>query len=173
MKSALSERAILMESFELLVAQYEKMIHSIIHSLHIYKNKDEYFQIGLIALWQASENFDLNKGSFSGYAFLMIKGKILSALHKDKLLEERQVYGKDEILDLVGDPHCVDPLEVTLLNSYCTNLTEKEKKWFLYTTVNRFKIKEIAEREKVSVSAVKQWRAGAREKIARKMLIRS
>ncbi|MHC0038052.1 sigma-70 family RNA polymerase sigma factor [Pseudoneobacillus sp. C159] len=161
-----------MESFEALKVQYERMIHSIIRSLHIYKNIDEYFQIGLIGLWQASENFDEKKGCFSSFAYTMIKGKILTALQKNKLFEERNVYVQDEVLESIADNNCTDPNLETLLNSYCTNLTEKEKKWFLYTTVYRYKMKEIAEKEKVSVSAVKGWRAGAREKIARKMLVR-
>jgi DNA-directed RNA polymerase specialized sigma24 family protein len=35
----------------------------------------------------------------------------------------------------------------------------------MYTALRDFSVKEIAEIEKVSVSAVKNWRAGAREKM--------
>ena len=70
--------------FERLSAQYSNMIHSIIHSLHIYKDHDDFYQIGLIALWNASENFDEEKGKFSTYAYSFIKGRILTHLKKEK-----------------------------------------------------------------------------------------
>ena len=50
--------------FEQLAANYSKMIYSIIHSLGIYKNQDEFYQIGLISLWEASQQFDEQKGLF-------------------------------------------------------------------------------------------------------------
>jgi RNA polymerase sigma factor (sigma-70 family) len=154
-----------LESFEQLSAQYVKMIHSIIHSLHIYKNKEEYFQIGLISLWQASSRFDPSKGSFTNYAYSYIKGKILNELHKNKLIEERNVHVEEEILELMAESYFDHPLQETLLLSYCVDLTENQKKWLMDTVSLNLSVKEIAKKEGVSVSAVKQWRQGARGKL--------
>lgn len=61
----------LMATFEELAKQYESMIWKVIHSLHIYKNQEEYFHTGLIALWEANQRFVEGKGSFSGYAYFL------------------------------------------------------------------------------------------------------
>jgi RNA polymerase sigma factor (sigma-70 family) len=158
-----------LESFDQLSAQYVKMIHSIIHSLHIYKNIDEYFQIGLIGLWEASSRFDPAKGSFSNYAYTYMKGKILNELRKNRTLEERNVHVEDEIFELMAESYRDHPLQETLLLSYCTELTENQTKWFMYTILHNLTVKEIAEKEGVSVSAVKQWRVGARGKLVERL----
>jgi hypothetical protein len=44
MESALIKKDFTLESFEQLTKQYTPMIHKIINSLHIYKNRDEFFQ---------------------------------------------------------------------------------------------------------------------------------
>jgi RNA polymerase sigma factor (sigma-70 family) len=156
-----------MESFEKLAIQYDKMIHSIIHSLHIYKQQEEYYQTGLIGLWEASNRFDPTKGSFTSFAFCHIKGKILNELAKNKKVEDRSVCVEEETLELMADAYFDDPLNETTLRDYVVTLTENQKKWLYYTVEHDLSVKEIARIEGVSVSAVKQWRAGAREKLKR------
>ncbi|MFB3163800.1 sigma factor-like helix-turn-helix DNA-binding protein [Neobacillus sp. 179-J 1A1 HS] len=51
------------------------------------------------------------------------------------------------------------------MHSYCEGLTEKEAKWVIAMSLDQLSVKEIAEREKVLVSAVKQWRSGALKKL--------
>jgi RNA polymerase sigma factor (sigma-70 family) len=154
-----------MESFEKLVTQYDKMIHSIIHSLHIYKQQEEYYQTGLIGLWEASNRFDPTKGSFTSFAYCHIKGKILNELVKNKKVEDRSVCVEEETLELMADAYFDDPLNETTLRDYVVTLTENQKKWLHYTVEHDLSVKEIAHIEGVSMSAVKQWRAGAREKL--------
>lgn len=45
------------------------MIYQIIRSLHIYKNEEEFYQIGLIGLWEAQQRFDEQKGRFFNFAY--------------------------------------------------------------------------------------------------------
>ena len=68
------------------------MIYQIIHSLHIYKNHDEFYQIGLIALWEASNQFDETKGAFLSYAYATVKGRILTEIAKQKQDKRREIY---------------------------------------------------------------------------------
>lgn len=154
-----------MESFDLLARQYEPMIHKIIRSLHIYKNRDDFIHIGFISLWEASLSFDHTKGEFSNYAYSFIRGRILREMTRNNRQEERSVYPKEEYWETVED-QCVEiPLEADFLLSYCEGLTEKETKWVLYTCIEFLSVREIAEKENVSPSAVKQWRKGARRKL--------
>jgi RNA polymerase sigma factor (sigma-70 family) len=71
--------------------QYTPLIKSIIKKLRIYKDYDEYYQIGQIALWHAYENYEINKGSFSNYAYLNINGYLLNALSKESKYDDRNV----------------------------------------------------------------------------------
>ena len=132
---------------------------------HLYKNHDEFYQHSLIALWEASQRFDPNKGSFTNYAYTYIKGFLLMELKKSQQEHERYLQPGEEFWDLVEDSHSDDPLQKETLLTYCETLTPNQKKWLLYTVCDHLTIKEIAELEKVSPSAVKNWRSGAREKV--------
>lgn len=145
--------------------KYEAMIWSIIHSLHIYKNQKEFYQTGLIALWEAQKGFDKSKGSFTGYAYTFIRGKILTELTKRKKQEDTCVYPDEDFWSLIEGIDSQVFLEKETILSYCSRLTEPQKKWVLYTALADLSIKEIAEIEHVSISAVKAWRRGAREKL--------
>lgn len=163
--SARSGREPLVESFNELAKQYEPMIHNIINTLHIYKDREEYYQIGLIGLWDAMKNFDREKGHFSSFAYIYIKGRMLSELGKNHKQEKRMVCPKEEYWDTVEEVYSQQPLEYDLLLAYCNQLTEKEKKWVIASCLYGYSVKEIAERENVSVSAVKQWRSNAKRKL--------
>jgi RNA polymerase sigma factor (sigma-70 family) len=141
------------------------MIYNIIHSLHIYKDQQEYFQTGLIALWEAYRNFDCEKGVFAAYAYSFIKGRILSEMNSHNKHLDRQAYPKDEFWESVEDELSEMPFSKDLLLSYCEHLTLNQSKWVMYTFYDMLTVSEIAEREKVSVGAVKKWRKGAKERL--------
>jgi len=153
------------ESFEQLAEQYKPMIHKIIHSLHIYKNQEDFYQLGLIALWEATRRFDANKGKLANYAYMYIKGYLLMELKKCCINEEKNLSPKEEFWETIEDHSSFCPLEEETLRSYCTGLTPNQTKWVIYTALYDLSAREIAKVENVSVSAVKSWRAGAREKI--------
>lgn len=159
-----------MESFDQLAKQYEPMIHKIIRSLNIYKDKEEYFHSGLIGLWEAAEAFDPEKGEFTNYAYSYIKGQILNEMNRKNKHDERSFIPKEEFWEAVEDENLGNPLEIEFLLSYCEDLTEKETKWVLYTCVEFLSVREIAEKENVSLSAVKQWRNGAKRKLKNGMI---
>ncbi|MFT9598673.1 sigma-70 family RNA polymerase sigma factor [Mesobacillus sp.] len=159
-----------MENFEQLSRQYEPMIHKIISSLNIYKNKEDYFHTGLVGLWEAAEAFDPDKGDFTNYAYSYIKGQILNEMNRNNRLEERSVYPKEEYWEGVEEPNVHHPLELEFLMSYCEDLTEKETRWVIYTCVDFLSVREIAQKENVSVSAVKQWRASAKKKLKEQLI---
>jgi RNA polymerase sigma factor (sigma-70 family) len=155
-----------LESFEQLVDQYQPMIHKIIHSLHIYKDHDEFYQHSLIALWEASRRFDVEKGNFTNYAYSYIKGYLLMELKQIHKHQERNVQTDEEFWELAAAPSTGgSALEEEILLSCSQALTPNQRKWVQYTICQGLTVREIAELEKVSLSAVKGWRKGAREKI--------
>ncbi|KAB2336573.1 sigma-70 family RNA polymerase sigma factor [Cytobacillus depressus] len=155
-----------MESFEQVSSQYTPMIHKIISSLNIYTNKDEFFQIGLIGLWEAHQRFDPEKGNFMNYAYTFIKGRLLTEMNQSNRHTDRAVIVKEEFWEYIEDELSFCPLEEDILLAYCQagGLTEQQTKWVLYTFLKSFTVKEIAAMEQVSLSAVKNWRAAAKKK---------
>jgi RNA polymerase sigma factor (sigma-70 family) len=153
------------EHFDELVVQYTPMIHKIMQTLHIYKNHAEFYQTGLIGLWEAQLNFDPSKGSFTNYAYTSIKGKMLFAMNQPNKHREMFVHAQEEFWSLIEDENPESLLEMETLRTYCEGLTEKETKWVIATCKDFLSIRDIAKRENVSVSAVKQWRVGALRKL--------
>ena len=154
-----------MDNFEELVEQYTPMIHRILQSLSIYRNKDEFQQTALIALWEAQLGFAPQKGSFTNYAYSYIKGKLLLELTQRSRYEAGNVYPNEEYWEVIEGDYSDRPLELEQLLSYCEGLSKKETKWVVAAFVEDLSVKEMAEREKVSVSAVKQWKLSALKKL--------
>ncbi|WP_352523801.1 sigma-70 family RNA polymerase sigma factor [Heyndrickxia oleronia] len=150
--------------------EYSPMIYQIIHSLHIYKNHDEFYQIGLIALWEASNQYDETKGDFLSYAYATVKGRILTEIAKQTRREERNIYPKEEFWEIQASPLSRKPLELADLLFYCGGLTPKQQKWVIGTFYYGKSMSEIAKEEMVSESAVKKWKKAAMDKIKIRML---
>lgn len=156
-----------MESFDQVSRQYAPMIHKIIHSLHIYKNKDEFYQHGLIGLWEAYSKFDPQKGTFSSYAYPYIKGRLLTELKAASHLDGITTNAEEEFWLGIADEGAFCPFEEETLLAYCrrAELTQNQTKWVLYHCLKGFETRQIAAIENVSLSSVKSWRAGAKEKL--------
>ncbi|WP_437177704.1 sigma-70 family RNA polymerase sigma factor [Heyndrickxia coagulans] len=144
-----------MESFEEVLRQYRPMIFHMIRKLRIYKNIDEFEQIGMIALWEAYQNRQDDKGSFTSYAYNTIRGKMLTELTKKRREEEMFACPKEEFWNVKVDESLRPPLELETLLSYCDGLSEKEKKWVVAAFYEQLKQGEIASREGKSAEAVK------------------
>ncbi|MDT3761523.1 sigma factor [Priestia filamentosa] len=50
--------------FQTLKEEYDPMIHSILHKLHIKLDYEEYYQTALIGLWYATNRFEKKKEIF-------------------------------------------------------------------------------------------------------------
>jgi DNA-directed RNA polymerase len=88
-------------TFEECLNQYSRMIKATMKKLHIYKNFDEYYQIGQIALWTAYQQYQSEKGSFSSYAFVTVRGYLLNELSKAIKYDERNVFVDQSIEDVI------------------------------------------------------------------------
>lgn len=148
---------------------YEPMIRKIIWTLNVYKNYDEFYQTGLISLWEATLVYDETKGHFPNIAYKYIKGRMLQELTQENKHNGDVVYPTEEYWETIKDEHDAPHCESEILRSYCnsSNLTENQTKWVLHTFLSDRSIVEIAALEKVSPSTVKQWRKGAKARLAK------
>ncbi|MGE7903892.1 sigma-70 family RNA polymerase sigma factor [Peribacillus sp. NPDC094092] len=160
-----------MEDFSALTSEFTPMIHHIIRSLSIYKNKEEYFQIGLIALWESYGKFNEECGQFSNYAFTVIKGKILNELkHHHKYEAHTEPF--DSFILEIKDPFSIhdEAFAIDNILTYTDGLTLNQQRWLLQTYLGNKTVTEIAEVYQVTAAAVKSWRRSALNKL-RKQLI--
>ncbi|KON86007.1 hypothetical protein AF332_03720 [Sporosarcina globispora] len=154
-----------MESFEQAAEQYEPMIHQIIRSLSIYKNQEEYFQIGLIRLWEVWNQFDPAKGNFLTFAYSAVKQKMIDELRKSSLQKNSTVTQDEKFWSSAEAPYKDRPLEDAQLLSYCDGLTKNQTIWVISSFLYDLSTSQIAEQHGVSVSAVKDWKKGALAKL--------
>ncbi|KKI93226.1 hypothetical protein WQ54_05130 [Bacillus sp. SA1-12] len=146
--------------FEELLEQYKPMIYYIIRKLAIYKNEQEFYQIGCIALWEAAQRFNKEKGEFRSYVYSFISGRMKTALSKEwnKWNNECQ-FGNDGYLEVdTGECDYTPLLTSSVFDSIATLLTENQSKWLKAYCLYEKLPADIAKEEGVSVHAVKAWR---------------
>jgi RNA polymerase sigma factor (sigma-70 family) len=154
------------EKFEQLLTQFTPMIYFIIRKLAIYKNKQEFYQIGCIALWDASLRFNEEKGEFHSFAYSYILGRMKSALTKEKVKQE-----KDDQLTVVSpqettsEDDFISLLSHLVIDRVSLLLTANQSKWLKAYCLYGKTPSEIAKDEGVSISAVEAWRRDALVKI--------
>ncbi|MGE7779346.1 sigma-70 family RNA polymerase sigma factor [Peribacillus sp. NPDC097264] len=148
-----------MDGFTSLSEQFTPMIHHVIRSLSIYKNKEDFFQIGLIALWEAQGKYKEANGQFSNFAYTVIKGRIineLKRLHK----YDTHIQPVDAAVLEIEDPFSMhtEALVTENLLAYTENLTLNQQRWLIFTFIGNKNQNEIANTFNVSIAAVKSWR---------------
>ncbi|OLN24245.1 hypothetical protein BTO30_01535 [Domibacillus antri] len=146
--------------FEQIAQQYNPMIHRILNKLHIYKNKEDYHQVGLIALWEAYTKFDSSKGEFPPFAYAYIQGRVMNALTKDAAFSDHSVLTGEPVL-FEGIDSRPTPEETTLTKTAGAHLTGRAKRWYELSIINGLTNPDIARRENVSPAAVRKWQMSA------------
>lgn len=165
--------------FEQFLKRHEQRIHFQIHRLNISKNDyDEFYAEGLLALWQAYQNFEPSRGKIGTYLNYRIRYRLIDLLREKSRIEERteQILQASKIRLNDGHRHktakvpLVDPKGLPLSTDdfwqeVRRHLTERQWKWIKYFIIADLTIKEIMEIESVSADAVKSWGREARRKL--------
>jgi RNA polymerase sigma factor (sigma-70 family) len=145
-------------TFEETIVLYDKLIKNQIKQLTIYQHFDDYYQIGLIALWDAYQKFDSTKGSFSAYAKSTVRGNLLTALKKEHTyIQFHQLY--DTIIpELLQDKWQIDSvLQKEIIEVYCKRLSKNQQKVIFGRFYYQKTFEEIAHDEQVPLSLVRSW----------------
>ncbi|ABS23973.1 sigma-70 family RNA polymerase sigma factor [Bacillus cytotoxicus] len=105
------------------VTLYEKMIKNQMKRLCLYKDYEEFYQCGLIGLWMAYERYEEEKGSFSNYAFVTVRGYLLEKLKKENRFQTYHTCFEQEHFE-----HVCGVVEVSSeVHEYMSVLNEREK----------------------------------------------
>ncbi|WP_459501892.1 sigma-70 family RNA polymerase sigma factor [Bacillus sp. C1] len=142
------------------VTSYEKMIKNQMKKLCLYKDYEEYYQCGLIGLWMAYEKYEEEKGTFSAYAFVTVRGYLLEKLKKESRFQKRHTFAGQEMLQNV----CGAEISSEVWE-YMSLLDEKEKRVISECFYVGKKIHEIADEMEMTYYQVRWIYRRALEKM--------
>jgi DNA-directed RNA polymerase len=151
--------------FDEVLRMYEPAIKKQLVSLRLYKDYDEFYQIGCIALWDAYQQFNPDKGNFSAYAISFIRGRMLTHLSKETRYNERHAYTAEEMMELMPSVGDQLPLEKEMLDTYLWNLTDKEKSWVYQAIFLQRKPSEIQQAFGISRNSIYLLKKNALKKM--------
>jgi DNA-directed RNA polymerase len=147
------------EKFEMLHEKFEPMIYHMMKKLKIYRDEKEFYQIGCIALWEASLRFNEEKGEFKSYVYSYIIGRMKAVLTKERKNQEKEnrlmtvspqeETSEDDFKHLLANSN---------IDSISSLLTSNQSKWLKAHCLNGKTPSQVAKDEGVSISAVKAWR---------------
>ena len=167
-------------TFEEVFRQNERRLHYHIHRLNINDPHQEFYQEGMVAMWNAYEKYDPDLGPMATYFNYMIKNRLIDSIRKERRqqerdqqyssdLESRQSNGNYKRTGLVYSPIATPPAPSILDEEFWSEvkgiLTENQWKWVKLYIIDNLTQREIADREGVSVEAVKSWAKEARKKL--------
>lgn len=154
------------QPFEEILYQYEPLIKAQMKKLNLYRQHDDYYQIGAIALWEAYKNFDADKGSFSAYALHTVRGHMLMMLRKEQQFAERHLLYDSLERDLPPFRELIYERNdiVELLTPYLHYLSPREKLWLYEAIIAGKKLGELASEQGVSTNTAATWRKKALQK---------
>ncbi|WP_079474717.1 sigma-70 family RNA polymerase sigma factor [Marinococcus halophilus] len=148
-------------SFEETYEQYTPLVKRMITRLRIYQEQEEYMQAGYVGLWKAYSTFSPEKGTFSAYAFTLVRGEMLMMLRKEVRFSERhQLFDDHQPFEQPSEIE--DRFE---LEAYFPLLSERERTWLTDFAVHALPIRDIAAKHGVAASTVKSWRKSALRKL--------
>ncbi|AOM81649.1 sigma-70 family RNA polymerase sigma factor [Salisediminibacterium beveridgei] len=155
------------KTFDEVISDFMPLIHSTIDRLGLSGKRDEYEHIGMLALFDAWQRFDGDKGAFPSYARLYIHGRMCNYLRdQDKWSHHNHLTDHSSIAEsapAVED----DALKVLELFDYgvSMNLTPRELCWYEGAIIRGDSVADLADHYKVSKETVKSWRKGAIRKL--------
>ncbi|MFC7685303.1 sigma-70 family RNA polymerase sigma factor [Ureibacillus sp. GCM10028918] len=159
-----------MDNFEQVLDQYEPMISSVLRKARIYKNRDHFRQVAIIALWQAWQHYDPTKGSFTPYAHRMMLTSLYTAMRKDNQYSESQIpYEKDKLTTVAqyADLKNMPSSAFATLETVAEYLTEDEFELLKDLYYHQYKYEELSHKYIASVAALKK----RRDRILKKLRI--
>ncbi|MCT1901843.1 RNA polymerase sigma factor [Oceanobacillus sojae] len=166
------------------IEQNQRRVYYQMARLQIDEWEGDYFQEGLVAMWRAYENYNPDKGPLTTYMNFQIRNRLVDVLRQSiverKYFEQLGIQfksetqsgnymdgnilpfereGKSNPLAIMAQTNESDFLKLTEV------LTEKQKIWFNHAIVEGLSNQEIAEKEEVSLEAVKSWAKSAKRKL--------
>ncbi|OLO38921.1 hypothetical protein BTR23_10265 [Alkalihalophilus pseudofirmus] len=144
---------------EEIIEKYAPIVKKQMKKLNIYKDFDDYYQVGLIALWEAYERYNPEKGSFATFAIFTVRGRLLTMLQKEKSYTDKHHITEDGFHQMI-DNHTAIPLEKEIIESYIEGLPPRQQTWVREVIIYNKSTAEIAKQYGVHENTVRVWKQG-------------
>ncbi|TFJ91220.1 sigma-70 family RNA polymerase sigma factor [Lentibacillus salicampi] len=92
-----------MITFEEIFKQNERRIHYHIHRLNIHDPHQEFFQEGLVAMWNAYENYQPDQGPMATYFNYTIRNRMIDLIRKQNKEAEKTAHYAQEYRTHIDD----------------------------------------------------------------------
>lgn len=144
-----------MQDVEQIIFDNETLIKKVIYKLKIYRDLDEYMQVGRIALWQALQKFDDTKGDFTMFAYMTVKYAIIRALSKASHVSEHELAVEEDVIIVNSQQHnmITSSLEWP---EWFEELNKDEQFLLIGLYEKELSLKEIADKYKLSYETIKK-----------------
>lgn len=155
---ARSERVNFMQ-FETILTQYEPMMNATLRQLHIYRDHELYRQAGRIALWQAWQRYDPERGDFTPFAARSIRGAMLDELKKQHRYETFVTQTEDDVLQqLVGHTDSTTTDDYDDLIAAIAKLTKEEQQLIQWLYIDKRSHAQCATAAGITIAGIKKRR---------------
>ena len=154
-----------MLQFEQLVHEMEPIIERLLSKCRIYKNRDEYKQVALVALWKAYTSYDCTKYHFKAYLYNQMRYDIIDALRQNVKKEQRYLPTTDEKLTFYveGTQQIIE--NYPRIEKVIEQLNEEEKQLLKLAFIEQRSNEELAGAYKISVEGIKKRKYRLRMKL--------
>ncbi len=168
-------------SFEEIFEQNKRRIYYQIKKMNIRDPHNDYFQEGLVALWNAYETYQPDKGPMATYFNYTIQNRLIDRLRKENRYEENKKKAIHEELTIRFDgKHLSKQTKATIpliqmdnfpidnpdfWKQLKSHLTDNQWKYVYYHIIEDIPYNEIAITENTTVDAVKSWGQQVKKKM--------
>lgn len=171
-------------TFEEIFEQNERRIYYHMHKLRVRDPEREFYQEGLVAMWNAYEKYEPDRGPMATYFNFTIRNRMIDLIRKKEREKEGFHQLSQEILVKETDGNYYksggysNPIirgteqhmyDGKFWREIRSGLSENQWKWVKLFVMEGMPLKEIAEQEGVSQDAVKSWGREARKKLKKKL----
>lgn len=167
------------DNFEHIYEKHKNRIYYYLQTLNIpYQLRDKFYAEGLYAMWVGFKNYDKSKGKLSTYLNYRIRFTMIDLIRRkerdnratEKIKANQMINlhtgnrnrNRDQLLIHQTTPHIQDE---KLWLDLKEKLTERQWKWIYYYIILDWPLKKIAEKERVTIEAVKGWAKMTRKKL--------
>ncbi|WP_336047098.1 sigma-70 family RNA polymerase sigma factor [Solibacillus ferritrahens] len=145
-----------MQEIEQIILDHEELIKKAIFKLKIYRDFEEYMQVGRIALWKAAKSFDKTKGEFAMFAYMTVKYAITRELSRSIDVSESEISVEEEVYSNVEQQPAIQPsLEWP---EWFSKLKEDEQFLLKALFLEDLNLKEVADKYGLPYEALKKRR---------------
>ncbi|GEL77795.1 sigma-70 family RNA polymerase sigma factor [Tenuibacillus multivorans] len=159
MRDAKNDQA---HEFRQVANQYEGMIYNLIQKLNIHDRDGEFYQAGLIALWESYQKYS-GRDYFPQVTYITIKSRLIDLIRKNSRIIKHET--TSEYMEVPGHNQLIDNYDPDFWKIVYEPLTAKQQIYVKKKVVEGMSLKEIAEEQDTTVDAVKGWGKEVRRKL--------